>query len=90
MNTNVAAEMPSLRLYPNPSTTKLYLFSEKKQIENLKVLDINGRIISYLELNSTPALSHLIINLENLSPGNYFCKVQFYDKSLETVRFVKQ
>jgi hypothetical protein len=91
MATNSILKQNKIRFYPNPANTKALIFSEDKQISNLFILDISGKISKRIDCSASaaPALSY-IIDLADLSVGTYFCRVEFYDKSTETLKFVKQ
>lgn len=79
--TNIHTE---LKVYPNPVQNILHIeiSSQKQQIENIQIIDINGRII-FNSYQST-------INTSELSQGIYFYQVEMSDGELVRGKFVKE
>ena len=77
-------------VHPNPSngTFKLAL-PDNKTIEQMYVLDINGKVLPMPQ--SIDALSGKQLDFDlNLPAGVYFMKIQYQDQQIETIRFVVQ
>ena len=75
----------SLRIFPNPTSNELQLsLSGKEEVERIRVLDMNGRIMTQLSLQ----FSNQKIRLHGLPAGLYFLEV--YDgRRLWRKHFVK-
>ena len=73
-------------LYPNPTSNSITITSNSN-IEQISVLDINGRVINMITINEQkPQYS---IDVENLTSGVYFLQLQS-STSNKTLKFVKQ
>ena len=72
----------SLRVYPNPTTSKLIIKNEELTIENIEIYDIVGRLIQSKIVNLQ---SEIILDVSHLAKGLYYLKLN--DK---TVKFVKE
>lgn len=75
-------------LYPNPVNEILSISSSEIKLyqPNIKVYDINGRLIINKSLdNSTDKIE---LNVQNLSPGNYILKITSKGKTY-TNKFIK-
>jgi hypothetical protein len=74
----------TIKIYPNPTTSKINIDDEKNQFQNstIEIKNYLGQVVF-----TTPFASQ--INLQNLSAGMYFLTLQ--DKSnSKTVKFIKQ
>jgi hypothetical protein len=76
-----------ISVYPNPTTGELRVTSDKLQIENIEVFDVYGRKIFSNHLITSS--SHQKINIENLSSGVYFMKLNT-DKGEVIKRVIKE
>lgn len=73
----------SLKLYPNPANSTVSIESENT-IDFIEITDINGRIIHKQRIDAKQD----IINVENLTNGIYFIKLQSnQDKTI--IKFIK-
>ena len=73
-------------LYPNPVKTSFNLTSKNgTTIDNVKLIDINGRIVS--DTNFT-GLDNVSVDVANLSSGVYFVKIQS-EQGIGTTKIVK-
>jgi hypothetical protein len=73
-------------LYPNPVKSIINLSSTNgSSIDNVKLTDINGRIVSDTNFSST---QNAEINVANLAAGVYFVKIQS-EKGIGTTKIVK-
>ncbi|MFN3640234.1 MAG: choice-of-anchor J domain-containing protein [Flavobacterium sp.] len=63
----------NLKLYPNPANNQFTLSSTTSLIENVSIVDLNGRVVKNINVNS---LSSLEANTSNLSSGMYFVNVE--------------
>ena len=74
-------------IYPNPVTDQLTvsLRSNKFQVTNMFVFDINGKLISTQAVND----NQLEMNTQGLAAGNYFLRLSD-GKSSVTTKFVKR
>jgi hypothetical protein len=79
----------SIRVNPNPFTNSINISSEKGQIKEISVFDLNGRLL----FNSNNINSNVqkieSSSLESLSPGSYYLEVSKVDGSKETVKVIK-
>jgi hypothetical protein len=88
-----AAEQPSVKLYPNPSSStdvKLSLRAVVPGMYTVQVLDMRGRLIATnpLEHRSTNG-EYRVLQGRRLSPGQYIVRLISADKQLkETLRMV--
>jgi len=73
----------NLSIYPNPVQNQLFIESSDKQITELIIFDITGKIIKSIGYNTK------IIDVSDLNQGVYMLKVAT-DKGVATQRFVKQ
>lgn len=70
-----------LILYPNPTTNELNI-KNNSPIEEITIIDINGRILKKLDLDSQ--VLSIKIEVENLTDGIYFIKIK--SNQVETIR----
>ncbi len=73
-----------LSFYPNPVKDNLYI-RNNHTIENVKILDLAGKILSEIKLNSNEGE----INMQQFPTGIYFVKITTSSKS-ETVKIIKK
>ena len=78
------------RLYPNPANTVINLSNAafKGSAMELEISDLSGKLLRKMSWTESES-SSLSINIENLSKGVYFIKLQFNNK-VETIRFNKE
>lgn len=72
-------------IYPNPSNNKLFIESKDKMIQNIQIFSLNGLKIIDEYVNS----NYHILNISNLSHGNYIINLNFNNSS-ESVKIVKK
>lgn len=88
----IANDSSRLSLYPNPAKTKLHLNysgSVWQKRATVTVYDVYGR--SLLQQEIPPYTSFPVsLNIETLSPGTYFIKVETAGKGLFIQKFLKQ
>lgn len=71
-----------IALFPNPTSDYLTI-DTAEIIENITLLDVNGRIINSIYLESKK------IDVSNLQSGIYFMKVKT-NSAIETMKFIKE
>lgn len=71
------------KIYPNPFTDVITI-SETKEIQQLKITDVSGRLIKTIEKPSSK------INLNELKTGIYFMIIQFKDGKSQTIKTIKE
>lgn len=79
---------PSFTIYPNPTGKKVFIQKGyNTTINNLKILDINGRLIySFSQfISEVPA-----INVQSLKNGIYFITIEDEQSRVITKRFIKE
>jgi hypothetical protein len=73
-------------LYPNPVKNVFNITSKNgANAENIKVIDINGRIISEMNVSD---IDNIQINVANLTSGVYFVKIQS-EQGIGTTKILK-
>ncbi|WP_161792000.1 T9SS type A sorting domain-containing protein [Psychroserpens jangbogonensis] len=72
-------------VFPNPTTSKLTIQC-KVEINKISIVDINGRLLNTIDVSIEG--QDISIDVENLSNGIYFLKIQADNKE-ETIRFLK-
>jgi len=63
----------NLKLYPNPANNQFNISSTTSLIEKVSVVDLNGRVVSSINVNSLNAID---INATDLSAGMYFVNIE--------------
>jgi len=86
LGTNELVET-ALEVYPNPATELLTVHTEHA-LKNLRVTDVNGKIIP-LEFTNTGENGTLIIQLEGLAGGHYFLSGETQNDQLLQTSFIK-
>jgi hypothetical protein len=74
-------EKNNIQIYPNPTSGKIVVESEKSNVESIEIFDIVGRKLSTFNFQ----LSTNEIDISHLAAGIYFMKVDS-----KTVKIVKQ
>ena len=65
----------SVRIFPNPTSGQVTLFNDSNMdIDNITILDINGRIIKQITMDSTT--TNINFSLVSLAQGMYFVKIE--------------
>lgn len=76
--TNINTIINNIGIYPNPTKGKIKIESNKT-IEQVDIIDINGRAVKQFKINNGKALtagnSKLIIDLSHQAKGIYFIKL---------------
>ncbi len=70
-------------IYPNPSHNQLYINSN--QIENITLIDLNGKIVLQKHLNSSES-----IDITNITSGLYIAKLNFKNGNNTIQKFIKE
>jgi hypothetical protein len=73
-------------LYPNPTTDVINVKSEASNIQNVKITDINGRIIISTNYN---AVSNATLDVSSLISGMYLINIS-NDNGTGTSKFIKK
>jgi rRNA maturation protein Nop10 len=87
--TTVNNEVPvdQLDVYPNPFSEFLIVKSADKEISKAELLDINGKVIRILEINSTSAEQKLFMG--DLPSGTYLLRI-YSDENVFLRKVMKQ
>jgi extracellular elastinolytic metalloproteinase len=65
----------SVRIFPNPTSGQVTLFNDSNMdIDNITILDINGRTIKQITMESTT--TNINFSLVSLAQGMYFVKIE--------------
>ncbi len=82
---NIQTKRIELQIYPNPSYSRLFIFSGQTDIEKSEIEIINylGQIVLKASYNNE-------INISTLAQGTYFLKIKFADYSCSYSKFVKE
>jgi hypothetical protein len=86
--TEVSADVVSAKVSPNPASSELTLSYNAKQTDKLFIEIYNsiGQKVKVVENASAFGKNEIKVNVESLSTGNYFVRVD-NGKSVETVKF---
>lgn len=76
-------KLNDFKIYPNPFTD-LITISDTKEMKQLKVTDVSGRLIRMIEKPSAK------INLSDLKAGIYFMTIEFKDGKSQTFKTIKE
>lgn len=77
-------ELPDLRVYPNPAQNSVNIIC-KYQMQNIEIMDINGRIIRTYHINT----NNFTIDLSELKTGLYFIKTSGSNYKSRVSKIVK-
>ena len=67
----------SYRIYPNPTTDKLYIQSDKSLLDaQIELLDISGRLV---DTETYVTENKIVMNLQTLQSGIYLLRIQHHD-----------
>ncbi|MFC4162496.1 T9SS type A sorting domain-containing protein [Epilithonimonas zeae] len=78
-----------IKIYPNPFSENVSVkFSQdyKKEKYDYRIFDLNGRLIIKGELRETAN----ILNLQNLSIGNYILEINQFGITINTYKIIKK
>jgi hypothetical protein len=75
-----------IRIYPNPTSSFLYLESESLPMKEYTLYDFTGRIQQSAIIHDT----HCTLNLSRLASGLYLIRVYLQNGHIETLKFSKQ
>ena len=64
---------PDIVIFPNPAREKFEVRSEEFEIEKIEVFDLQGRVL--IEKQFPEGENRIQIDVRNLIPGTYFCKI---------------
>ena len=73
----------SISIYPNPTSDYLYINSDK-EIKEIKILDLNGRIVNNLDFVDNK------IYLGGLQTGIYFARISDVNGIISTEKIIKK
>lgn len=79
----------NFNIFPNPANNQVYISNMENILDasNLRVLDMQGRELMDRKLNSND--EDYLLNIEGLSPGIYFIKIENASQSV-VKKFIKQ
>lgn len=78
-----------VKIYPNPFSENVSVkFPQdyKKEKYDYRIFDLNGRLITKGELKE---ISN-VLNLQNLSTGNYMLEINHFGKTINTYKIIKK
>ncbi|TDX83134.1 T9SS type A sorting domain-containing protein [Epilithonimonas xixisoli] len=78
-----------IKIYPNPFSENVSVkFSQdyKNEKYSYRIFDLNGRLITKGELKE---ISN-VLNLQNLSTGNYMLEINHFGKTINTYKIIKK
>ena len=79
--------LDKLIVYPNPSSTQISFNLNIKNIENVKIFDMNGRLIN---LSSIKIQNNLVtVDIQHLEVGMYFINATDENGLLRRTKFTK-
>jgi len=67
--------LQDIKIFPNPTTGKLQVTSDKLQVKNVEVLDVLGRIENHLS-SVTRYSSFVTLDISHLPSGIYFIRIE--------------
>ncbi len=83
----------ALSVYPNPARTTITysFFEEYESVINVQILDVYGKLVSWERFGTQRGANILQSNIEQLSPGVYYLKLDHVDRTENPrqVRFIK-
>jgi hypothetical protein len=82
LNEGINVKGANIVIFPNPASNYISIESDNP-IQHIDVVDINGRIVLSLEIESS------LIDVSDLESGIYFMSI-YIDDSLEFYKFIKQ
>lgn len=85
VSTNTPSSQAKLRISPNPASDYLQIALEGKDISNLSLLDIHGKVVA----SSTTASNTAQLSLIGQPAGNYFLRVE-QNGSVQVLPVVKR
>lgn len=80
----IAGSLNGVKIYPNPTSGEFTVELSNASVKTVVVTDVTGRVIS----SNTSAADVVKVNLNNLSSGVYYVKVQS-NNAVEVVKVVK-
>ncbi len=82
--------IPDLNVYPNPVGDQLFISTEK-QAAQIRLWDINGRIVKNIETADLQTTGiEITADLSKLSPGVYILSMTFRDGTTEHARIIRE
>jgi hypothetical protein len=81
--TDITAGKLHVRIYPNPTSTKLHVKFSSQETADYVIYNIMGQVLQQGKLQETS-----VIDVESLASGMYYLKI--VGKENTTVKFVKQ
>jgi hypothetical protein len=87
----VSSQNSSMAIYPNPVADQLQISYEtvKAGIAKVEIIDLQGKILLQVALNSNAGVNHAQIMVTKLPKSIYLCRV-INGSSIETSKFLKQ
>lgn len=76
----------NITLYPNPTKSKLKIFSTKEKFDNYVIFDAAGNKVYTKYFEST---NELKINIQNLKTGVYFINIYNHKTQISALKFIK-
>jgi hypothetical protein len=70
-----------IKIFPNPASDNLSITSTSEKIKEVKILDLNGRILFREKFSSTQNRVELNLNILSIKHGVYLCVVQLENES---------
>ncbi|WP_417195705.1 peptidoglycan DD-metalloendopeptidase family protein [Bizionia sp.] len=79
-------ELQTVAVYPNPTTSNIYISSGNQIITKVKIVDIHGKIIKTITNNVDGITT---VNLEDISNGLYFLSLESTTNQKKTIKVIK-
>ena len=76
-----------IKAYPIPATSVAYISSEYDNIQQVKIISMNGRVIKFIDAGDSRLVE---IDVEWLLSGMYFFEVTTQNGSIKIIQFIKQ
>ncbi|HPQ09554.1 MAG TPA: T9SS type A sorting domain-containing protein [Bacteroidia bacterium] len=88
--TEISNQQPSLFIFPNPSNEYLKIQFNNADYTNIKISDIQGKIVKVISLVKNTEVQN--IDIKDLSSGTYFIQLSGSEKGLSEVvyKFIKE
>ena len=77
-------ELTSIRVFPNPSSSTWSVVTDNATIQNIQLVDLQGRMV----LSSAPNATTARIDGSELAPGVYLCQIET-NSGFKMIRLVK-
>ncbi|HNZ43325.1 MAG TPA: T9SS type A sorting domain-containing protein [Bacteroidales bacterium] len=87
-----AEELPAWSLYPNPVTEHLFIVNDKPEQGTyiIQLFDMMGQmLVENMQIAESGTPLTLMMDFDGYATGNYFVRLLFQNKALETFNVIK-